>query len=94
VTEFSGVWAYTPKKGTVQRTVEKAYVFSNQAAALDALLRLSEKDRLELAVGHDIHYAYAQHRGVGYPAREEYFVVAPTRVEDKTRYGIDNFNRQ
>jgi hypothetical protein len=29
-----------------------------------------------------------------YPTREEYFVVAPARVESKTRYGIDKFNVQ
>ncbi len=30
----------------------------------------------ELAVENDIHYAYVQRRAAGYPAREEYFVVA------------------
>jgi len=82
------------KKGTVQRAVEKVYVFPDETTALDALQRLVRGDHLELAVTNDIHYAYAQRRGEGYPAREEYFVVAPGRVEDKTRYGIENFNRQ
>jgi hypothetical protein len=82
------------KKGTVQRAVEKGDVFQSELAARAELHRRAQAAGWELAVENDIHYAYVQRRAVGYPAREEYYVVAPARVEDKTRYGIEKFNRQ
>lgn len=82
------------KKGTVQRAVEKGHILPSELAARAELHRRAHAAGWELVVENDIHYAYVQRRAEGYPAREEYFVVAPARVEDKTRYGIENFNRQ
>jgi hypothetical protein len=83
-----------PKKGTVQRAVEKLVIFKSEQRALEDLQYMTEAKHLEPVLQHGIHYAYVQRRGEGYPAREEYFVVAPERVEDKTRYGIEKFNAQ
>lgn len=82
------------KKGTVQRAVEKGDVFSSELLARAELHRRAQLAGWELDAQNDVHYAYAERRAPGYPAREQYFVVAPARVEDKTRYGIDKFNRQ
>lgn len=84
----------TPKKGTVQRAVETVSTYANEHDAIDGLLEKAGQSSLEVEVQHGITYAYAVRRGVGYPAREEYFVSAPERVNDKTRYGLDYFNRQ
>jgi len=45
-------------------------------------------------VTNDIHYAYVQFRKNSFPTREEYFVVAPARVESKTRHGFAAFEAQ
>jgi hypothetical protein len=82
------------KKGTVQRAVEKVQIFPSEDLALAELRRRAIRTGWELVTEKDIHYAFVERRGEGYPAREEYFVVAPARVEDKTRYGIDKFNAQ
>jgi len=99
VRRLYGAKAGTPseepaKKGTVQRAVENGDIFPSELVAHAELHRRAQAAGWDLNVENDIHYAYVQRRGAGYPAREEYFVVAPARVEDKTRYGIEYFNRQ
>lgn len=84
----------TPKKGTVQRAVESMWRFATEQQAIGGLLERAEESGWEIETRHGITYAYVQRRGEGYPAREEYFVAAPERVKDKTRYGIDYFNAQ
>jgi hypothetical protein len=83
-----------PKKGTVQRAVEKEQVFSTQVEALDALRAKAHRGKWPVDVANGLHYAYVEYRTDSYPSREEYYVVAPARVESKTRYGIDAFNAQ
>ena len=83
-----------PKKGTVQRAVEKQDVFSTETAALSALIDRAQRGRWDLVRANELQYAYVEYRTDSYPAREEYYVVAPARVETKARYGIDAFNPQ
>jgi hypothetical protein len=90
----SGHPSAAAKKGTVQRAVEKQGVFSTAVEALDALRQQSIDRGWELISINGIQYAYVEYRKECYPTREEYYVAAPARVEDKTRYGIDAFNAQ
>lgn len=83
----------TPKKGTVQRAVETVSRHAAEQDAIGSLIETSSKSGWDIHQSqHGITYAYAIRRAEGYPAREEYFVAAPERVKDKTRYGIDYFN--
>ena len=77
-----------------QWVVEKLSVFPTGVDAVAELVRQAGRSGWKLELEHGIQYAYVLRRGEGYPAREEYFVAAPARVEDKTRYGIDQFNAQ
>lgn len=82
------------RKGTVQRAVEKEDVFTSQDEALRTLHLRAEKAGWDLFSEYDIQYAYVEYRKDGFPTREEFYVVAPARVETKTRYGVDKFNMQ
>ncbi len=80
------------KKGTVQRAVEKQEVFATSQEALSTLRSRAEKSGWDLVLANDIQYASVEYRKDSYPTREEYYVVAPARVETKTRYGVDRFS--
>jgi hypothetical protein len=80
------------KKGTVHRAVENLEMFLTEREALVCLHDKAACFRWEETTVGAIHYAHVERKGHTYPTREEYFVVAPARVETKSRYGISTFN--
>lgn len=81
-------------------------MYSKKGKAMRAVEKLNEGPRLEMAraweaishgltlkAEHDIGYAYVQEREPDvYPAFEHFYVVAPSAIDSKTRYGFDHFN--
>ena len=82
------------KKGIADRAVERLHTFSAREEADRALGLLAASMGLELESGRGLHYAYRERRGNQYPAREEFYTVAPSYVQTKARYGIERFDDQ
>jgi hypothetical protein len=82
------------KKGQAIRAVEKLQSFSGPAAARTGLTRLAEKLGLPEESRGLISYVYVQRRAEIYPAREDFYVAAPSVVETKARYGLPWFEEQ
>ena len=82
------------KKGTADRAVERLHTFSSQAEADRCLDRLAVHLGLELETNRGLRYAYRERRGSEYPAREEFYTVAPSHVQTKARYSIEHFDDQ
>ena len=83
-----------PKKGMVDRAVERLQMFSTREEAERSLGLLAASLGLELESSRGLHYAYRESRGNEYPAREEFYTVAPSYVQTKARYGIERFDDQ
>lgn len=88
-----GVTDYT-KKGLASRAVENLGSFPTREAAEQELDVVAEGLHAEIEVIRNIRYAYITRRGLEYPAREEFFTVAPSYVATKARYGIERFDEQ
>ena len=88
-----GVVDYT-KKGIASRAVENLQIFATREEAEQGLDTLAASQQAEIEVIRNIRYAYITRRGLQYPAREEFFTVAPNYVATKARYGIPYFDEQ
>ena len=82
------------KKGMADRAVERLHTFSSREEADRSLGWLAASLGLELEFSRGLRYAYQERRGNEYPAREEFYTVAPSHVQTKARYGIEHFNDQ
>jgi hypothetical protein len=82
------------KKGQAIRAVEKLETFPGPAAARTELTRLAQRLGLAEESKGLISYVYVQRRAETYPAREDFYVAAPSVVETKARYGIPRFEEQ
>lgn len=82
------------KKGLASRAVENLGSFATRGEAELELDRLALTKGAEIEVLRNIRYAYITRRGLQYPAREEFFTVAPDYVATKARYGIERFDEQ
>jgi hypothetical protein len=82
------------KKGLASRAVENLGTFATRVEAERELDALAASQQAEIEVIRNIRYAYITRRGLEYPAREEFFTVAPNYVATKARYGIERFDEQ
>ena len=82
------------KKGTADRAVEQLHTFSSREEADRFLDRVAAELGLEMETSRGLRYAYRERRGNDYPAREEFYTVAPSYVQTKARYGIERFDDQ
>ena len=82
------------KKGMADRSVERLRTFSKREEADRSFGLLAASLGLELESSRGLHYAYRERRGNEYPAREEFYTVAPSYVQTKARYGIQRFDDQ
>ena len=82
------------KKGTADRAVERLHTFSSREEADRCLSLLAVRLGLELETKRGLRYAYRERTGSEYPAREEFYTVAPSYVQTKARYGIEHFDDQ
>lgn len=82
------------KKGIADRAVELLLRFPNQEKAKSYLDELARESNTTLEVQRNIPYLYRERKGDIYPAREEFFTIAPAFVKTKARYGIDRFDDQ
>lgn len=82
------------KKGTADRAVEKISVFRDSDGARMRLAEVAASGDGEIEEARGLTYVYRERCGVTFPAREEFFTVAPALVHSKARYGIDWFDEQ
>jgi hypothetical protein len=82
------------KKGQAIRAVEKLETFPGPAAARTELTRLAQRLGLAEESKGLISYVYVQRRAETYPAREDFYVAAPSVVKTKARHGIPWFEEQ
>ena len=76
------------------RAVERLHTFSSREEADRSLGLLAASLGLEMEISRGLRYAYQERRGSEYPAREEFYTVAPSHVQTKARYGIEHFDDQ
>jgi hypothetical protein len=82
------------KKGLASRAVENLGSFATREEAELELDTLALGKQVVIEVIRNIRYAYITRRAAEYPAREEFFTVAPDYVATKARYGIARFDEQ
>ena len=82
------------KKGIADRAVELLHTFSSREEANRSLGLLAASLGLQMEISRGLRYAYQERRGSEYPAREEFYTVAPSHVQTKARYGIEHFDDQ
>jgi hypothetical protein len=82
------------KKGMADRAVENLTTFENREAAEGELDGLAVQLGEPTETKRDLRYLYRERKGTEYPAREEFYTVAPSHVHTKARYGIPWFDRQ
>ena len=82
------------KKGMADRAVERLHTFSSREEADRSLGLLAASLGLELEMSRGLRYAYRERRRSEYPAREEFYTVAPSHVQTKARYGVEHSDDQ
>ena len=82
------------KKGMADRAVELLLRFPSQEQANEHLSALAADFSTEVEFQRNIPYLYRERKGEVYPAREEFYTVAPAYVQTKARYGINRFDEQ
>ena len=82
------------KKGMADRAVEQVQTFSCREEADRCLDVFAARFGLELETSRGLRYAYRERRANEYPAREEFYTVAPSHVQTKARFGIERFDDQ
>ena len=82
------------KKGSADRAVERLLTFPSREEADRSLDVLAVRLGLKLETNRGLRYGYLERRGSEYPAREEFYTVAPSHVQTKARYGIEHFDDQ
>ena len=82
------------KKGMADRAVEQVQTFSSREEADRCLDGFVRSLGLDLETSRGLRYAYRERRESEYPAREEFYTVAPSHVPTKARYGIERFDDQ
>jgi hypothetical protein len=81
------------RKGTADRAVERLSTFPKRAEAERQLDLLARDRDTAIEHGRGLRYVYMERRGKSYPAREEFYTVAPSHVPTKARHGIEWFDR-
>ena len=82
------------RKGPADRAVERLSIFAKRAEAERQLDRLARERDTAIDHGPGLRYVYMERRGKSYPAREEFYTVAPSHVQTKARHGIEWFDRR
>lgn len=79
------------KKGITNRAVERLSIA--EAGPTNLLLdQIAEQFQAPIEEHRGIPYVYLERRGAEYPAREEYYSIAPAVVPTKARNGIPRFD--
>ncbi len=79
-------------KAKADRAVEQTAMFPGLTQAGAELRALAATVGAPVEDIRGIPYLYRERRRNAYPAREEFFTIAPALVPDKARYGIARFN--
>jgi hypothetical protein len=80
------------RKGTAERCVEQLSVHPTSEGAIRKLGEFAVQHSVAPYQAHGLWYVKVGECERTYPTSEEFFVVAPARVETKARYGVGKFD--